>query len=436
MPVQARDTKTSDSLRGCAALWMYGRCCNLGYNTVMRLFLIFLSLLVLSFPAHSQASSLAVAYAVEGDLYLWREGDGDPLRLASGAVLRPHLSPDGATVAFVRGQSQAETLWLVNSDGSGETELVGSGDLPPDTYIGQVEWGSADTLYFNTVRQDALGLIAQNDLYRVGVDGTVTQLLPPGEGGAFTLNPSRTRLALVLPGAYGQTEGRLRVLEAASSQTVDLLTFPAVASGSHEPFYPAVQWVDDDLLLRAIPAPDLLYEELSAAPSPVALWRLNAVTGEGVQMGEIQASLFGLPRWSDDGAWMTWLQRRGDGGFRVMVAEGDGQNATAVIESGDQALRAPQWIPGQNRYLLVHEGAFWIGAPNEAPMRPPVQWHDLESEVFLSPEISASHAAYGVIRNNRVELNVLSLEVQAAPIRIAMLDTIPLLDVINLTPPD
>ncbi|MDX1990893.1 MAG: hypothetical protein SF029_00795 [bacterium] len=383
------------------------------------------------FPAAAQASSLTVAYAVEGDLYLWQEGDAAPRRLASGTVLRPHLSPDGTFVAFVRGEAQAASLWLVNGDGSGETELVGAGDLPTDTYLGQVEWGGADTLYFNTVRQDALGLVAQNDLYRVDLSATVIQLLPPGEGGAFTLNPSGNRLALVLPGAYRQTEGRIRVFEVASGEMVDLLTFPAVASGSHEPFYPAVQWVDENLLLTAVPPPDLLYEELSAAPSPVALWRLNAVTGERVQMGEVQASLFGLPRWSDDGAWMTWLQRNrdrsGDGGFRGMVAEGDGQNATAVIEHGDETLRAAQWIPGQNRYLLVNDGAFWLGAPGESLTR----WHAVESEVFLSPEITSSHAVYGAMVDDRVELNALPLDVQAAPTRIAALDTIPLIDVIN-----
>lgn len=115
-----------------------------------------------------------------GDLYAVR-ADGGPayqITYTTVAELRPALSPDGAEVAFFRGQSLRDstpaTLWVLNLLNGADRELR----LPKDAgLLERVAWSS-----------DGSGLLvkASKDLYRVEAPPAKpnAKSVPPGERAA------------------------------------------------------------------------------------------------------------------------------------------------------------------------------------------------------------------------------------------------------------
>ena len=69
--------------------------------------------------------ALIVAWVESGSLMIWREGDAFPRRIASGAVIRPYLAPDGESVAYVRGPAgDPRSLWIADAAGTSERQLA------------------------------------------------------------------------------------------------------------------------------------------------------------------------------------------------------------------------------------------------------------------------------------------------------------------------
>lgn len=321
---------------------------------------------------------LVVAWEQEGDLYGWRTGDAAPLRLARAGVVQAFIAPDGERIAFTRGANRApETLWLVNVDGSGERQLVGEQPAeyqPGQNQIGDVVWLDDDTLYFNTLSHAEPAFTPNFDLYGLEIaDGTVTRLLPPGEGGRIHISPDRAHILLAQPGRYGETDARIRRVD---PQTPELprtiFAYPAVASASEFAFSPEIFWEPgSSAALVAIPHPDAVYNEYNAGGSaPVQLWRLPLDAAQSAQnIGQVQASFFSLPRWSDDASRMVYAQRRGETGDQLVLAQGDGANPQvyeAGIRSGSLNVL---WLPDTTTFLytqfLDDQGAFRYLLGNE-----------------------------------------------------------------------
>ncbi|MFL5459393.1 MAG: TolB family protein, partial [Gemmatimonadales bacterium] len=117
---------------------------------------------------------------VGGDLYAVR-GDGGPayqITYTTVAELRPALSPDGAEVAFFRGQSLRDstpaTLWVLNLLNGADRELR----LPKDAgLLERVGWRSDG---------NALLVKTSKDLYRVEAPPAKpnARSVPPGERAA------------------------------------------------------------------------------------------------------------------------------------------------------------------------------------------------------------------------------------------------------------
>lgn len=343
--------------------------------------------------ANTGESKLVVAWVEAGNLLVWQQGEAFPRRVASGGVIHPYIAPDGEQVAFTRGPNGApDSLWLVDIHGTAEQKLVGDGSPPRyqegQMQIGDVVWYDDTILYLNTLRRETPAYQPVNELYRANTrTREVALLLNPGEGGRISISPDKQQIAVVYPGTYGRQDGRIRVVDPlAQDAPRDLLYFIGVATGSHLAYYPEIHWLpDSSAVLAAIPDADLIYSDTATAEDvPLTrLWRLPVANPSDRELiGSVRASFFGLPRWSDDGTMMTYLERQpGTNDFTVVVADAQGENGTPYLSGAAGSIEQPTWIPDSTRffYTLDNAGAVYYGA-RDMEMQP------LSSEVVFVPQ--------------------------------------------------
>jgi hypothetical protein len=354
---------------------------------------------------------LATAWVDGGNLYVWRTGEGIPRRIASGAVIRPILSPDGAYVAFTRGpQGRPISLWIAELDGSVGHEVAGTSLLAEgiDTaeylrQINQVAWLDAQTVLFNT---QIMPLVSgpggkADDLWRVdAITRETERLLPDGQGGDFTISPDGQLVALVTPGFYSESPGHIRLITPQGDSVADLMAFDAVATASEYAFYPRLHWLEDSAaLLTAIPDPDQVYSINPGAPLRMtALWRLTTA-GDVAPIGEVPAQFFGLPHWSPDSQWIAYLEQVGnpeDNSLRLMLAGQDGTGAAEVVRGSAGVLSPPAWSAAGFSFIYHEPGETWLGMPGSPPARFPqadepafgLLWADTTTAVYASAYVA------------------------------------------------
>lgn len=334
---------------------------------------------------------LLVAWEADGDLYV-QVGDHEPLLLAEGDVIQPFIAPDGDHIAFTRGSTdQAESLWVVAGDGESAPRRVDVAGL-----IGQVSWLAGDMLLFNTLESDPLGPIPRDDLLRVDV-AAVDEVLPVSRiqpGGQFSVSPNWSTLVIIQPGVYDEEPGAIYVvdmtLDEADTEALRVLEFLAVATGAHHRFYPSVHWLDSETFHLALPDADAIYTEAASERPSVALWRLTTA-GDAEQIGGIEASFFGLPRWSPGGEMLAYLRRDqlDVNRFALMIADGDGANLDVYAAGEAGTLALPVWV-GDGRFVYAADDAYWIGVRGESPQR----WLD---DPLGSPRVAGNGVVYVVL---------------------------------------
>lgn len=281
-----------------------------------------------------------VIYVENRDIYAWE--DGETRLIVEADAIQAYLSPDGTQIAF---RDNVPALWRVTE--SGDVEM-----LFDDAPVGQVAWADSDTLYFNTATFDDVAYWAKDDLY-VWRDGAIEQLLPPGGRGVFSLSPDGETVVIMRSGVYDETPGTISLY--AEGELREVLTFDAVSSGSHTPYYPQVQWVDADTFYVALPHPDTIYNELSGSPLATALWRVDG--GDAVQIGAVQAGFFTQPIWSANA--MAYAERSDSENYTLYRAEPDGTTPVAIATINQADYIAPVWagealiyVDGDGLYLF------------------------------------------------------------------------------------
>jgi hypothetical protein len=345
----------------------------------------------------SPAESLVVAWVENGSLVVWRQGESLPRRVASGGVIRPYLAPDGEHIAFTRGPGgEPQSLWVVDTGGQAEKELVPNDRLRPfqggRPVIGEVAWLDNEVLYFNTGQVYATGQERQDDLWRANQrTREVVMILPRTDGGHFAISPDRGQIALAYPGTYGRRDGRIRLIDPLGQEDArDVLYFVGVSTGAEYKFYPELFWeADSSALLTAIPASDLVYDDVNSPP--VDLWRLG-VDGSREHSGDAAASFFGLPQWAENGFGLAYLRRMEaatSSRFELVVANGDGSDAVRYITGEVGSLQPPRWLPGSNRFVYVQgdPGTYWLGRQGTPPRRLPDDRSVMFSPVFVGDDL-------------------------------------------------
>lgn len=336
---------------------------------------------------------------------------GEPRQLAQvGNVQTAVIAPDGRRVAYVAGSLQSNTLNVVNIDGRDVRTLVNSEDMTlapeaPDGFVplvGRVAWLDAQTLIFNTdqVSRTGPGSGSQEDLLRVDIDGELTELFPPGEGGgAFAISAAgqvvlSRRDSLALADLTAETP---------TSET--LATFGMVNTASEYIYYPRPQWTRSDGSYAAVPDADPWQ-----AQSGATLWQIDP-GGTAVSSGRIPGNiLFTDVYWSRDGSRLIYIQQlMGDPSAvpQLIIANGSGANAVPYGEEGE-AQRVFPWSPGEQSFVYVASSFYAIGQPDAAPRQIPLasgqqvadaQW--INSGAFVTAVGFADDNSWTLISTNR-----------------------------------
>ncbi|MDY6877101.1 MAG: hypothetical protein SWK90_12995 [Chloroflexota bacterium] len=223
--------------------------------------------------AYPAPSGLCIAFVEDGDIWLWtaEEREATLLTSADDHIDTVKISDDGEIVAFRRG----DELWTINSDGTGERQLLGAEDFdametePADAEVrpGRFEWvPGTHTLAFNThLRLEAKDVLA-DDLRLVDADTLAqTILLPPGEGGQFHYSPDGSQIAIV-------TTGDISLINADGGNRRDsVLTYTRVAMYSEDDYYVQPTWAaDGGSLMVAIPPADPHAKPVQ----PTTIWQI------------------------------------------------------------------------------------------------------------------------------------------------------------------
>ncbi|MEM9955492.1 MAG: hypothetical protein AAF846_28075 [Chloroflexota bacterium] len=314
-------------------------------------------------PITQRDNRLVVAWASDGDLMVWQTGDTVPRRIASGGAVQAFIAPDGERIAFTRGpQGRAETLWIVDTIGTSEQQLVGDN---PTNYtaginqVGDVVWGDERTLYFNTLQEQAQFYEPRNDLYRVDViTRQISQMADAGEGGRITLSPDGDSLITTYHGTYGTEDGVIRVHDLLEQNPAyDLFTFTGVSTASEFRFYPEIFWATDETILVALPDPDLIYDGLQdVSLEETQLWRVSTINPNDTEIiGTVDASYFSQPIWSSNGGRAMIYFATGETRNELVayLAEQDGSNPRELYRGTIGDLDTPQWIPNSTAFVYA-----------------------------------------------------------------------------------
>lgn len=206
-------------------------------------------------PTATRIPQTAVVRVEGGDLYV-QVGSESEQKIASGGVIAAVMSPDMERAAFTRGTAGFPTaLWSIRVDGSESRQLVARDDLRSGggrPYLLDIAWLDNESILFNTAEQYAEGVVHDDNLYRVDLDGVLSLLLPPGSGGAFAASPDGAWIAAVSPGRAGLEPGVVRLLPPDGSRVRDVVTFDSLIMQQNAPQYPPLRW-RDNVLYAAIP---------------------------------------------------------------------------------------------------------------------------------------------------------------------------------------
>lgn len=384
---------------------------------------------------------LVIAWAEAGNLLVWQSGESLPRRIASGGVVRPYIAPDGQHILFTRGPNGApETLWVVDTAGTAEQQLVGErprGYVPGENQIGDVIWLNESIFYINTLVQRAPFFEPRNDLYRGNIRTREIALIRAvGEGGRVYTSPDGERLITVYHGTYGSQDGLIQVLEPLGQESDNLLFFVGVSTGSEYAFYPNIHWLPDNTaVLVAIPDADLIYGDTAENEEIpfTRLWRLPLDNPENRELiGSLRLSFFGLPRWSSDGSAMTFLRRSGTNEFTAYIADGRGENEISLYSGIAGQIEQPVWIPNSQRYYFARpdeaEGlVYYLGGVGLEPVR--LTEESVYSLDFVSPE------TYVYIMQGEGRLELRYTDIGGTSQFIGSLSSLPVFDAILVTSP-
>jgi hypothetical protein len=339
-----------------------------------RVLTLFASLLLLvSSSTYAQENPhLVVAWLADNNVMVWHEGDAAPTTHAAPEDVAANarellISSDGQYVAV--NATFPGRLWLATPTDADLVELVPNQALPATDdqkfqNIANLQRGMNSRFYFNTIAAPSHYTLQNNDLWTVdAASRTIKLLIPTTQGGPFNLSPDKEHIAIVQSGTYGAVDGKISLIDKEGQSLQEMMTFSAVSSGSENDFVLPTFWQADNTAFNvAIPHKDLIYNDNTA---PTTLWHIG-VDGSKTQLGTVQATLFGLPKWSDDGKQTIYLRRVGNistNQFELMLASGDGSNSTTYANGTAGTIGLPQWLPNSDQFIYSQgePGDYWLG---------------------------------------------------------------------------
>ncbi len=309
----------------------------------------------------TETTRLSVAYVKDGNVWMWQKGNSAIALTSSGNITRLVLSTDAKVVAFERKiDDNHSELWSVNSDASGEHQLIsvdefnnfdkdkwleGSKslvpyhfDFIPNTHI----------LAYNTRETfEGPGLAIFDDLRLVNAD-TLEKLtlLPSGQGGEFVYSPNGQEIAI-------STSTKISLIHTDGTNRREMLSYPTVSTYSEYSYYAVPFWSADSSSLRVVIPPA---DPLGDPRQPTALWSIPVDGSAATQIGSIMAAPFGgiENSFSPDFSKIIYTTEVGapEQNLRDLhLADPNGENDKVLLSN--QYIAFSSWAPDAQHFVVI-----------------------------------------------------------------------------------
>jgi len=345
---------------------------------------------------HTELTDLRVAYVVGGNIYL-QNGSNAPIQLTSGEKdLFPTFSDDGKKLVFLRGQIPRD-LYSVNLDGSGERLLISGESLAligreynvyselksfafvPGTHLivfNTRQLGKNDVEYKDWNRSSSKDM---DDLLILDLDTEeISQLLPSGMGGDFSISPDGNLIAV-------QGDGRIDIVTIDGQVVHNNLgtyvpTSPYVIN-------PRMFWTSDSKeLIVSLPATKVAD---FSGPETLAIWRFS-IQGGGKSEITLDPPLLDADfEVSPDGDWILYNYFYYPGKTEESITSGLylGNLRDGSSQLYAQGTNFPIWNPDSKHF--VYDGPF-LGDVDNSPLSMGhgrfLNWVDASHYLFYQSE--------------------------------------------------
>lgn len=373
------------------------------------------------------AEDLLIVWTSGGTIYTYDSQSAESILLLERQNPIEHLSisPTGEYVAFVEHSISGPQLMITTTDPTQSS--IQSWTPPLQNVFDALQWGDANTLIFSTAIQDMMGYTSPGAIHRWEVGQGIPDNLGEALNGAFSVSPDGRYMALSQPGDYERNPAQLLLITLEDLSAQPVLSYDSVSTASEYAFVPPIHWLADGSgFYAAIPSPDLVYAFDGPVP-PTALWRIS-ITGDAVQIGEIEMDFFGGPQWRDDDQKLLYRQQSGDitdNLSTLFIADADGTNAQAYAT--DQ-IHQHDWLDGQRGfvYLKSGQGNYWLAQPESGQADRPLYEGDVFDPIFEQGTV----VYIGSLDPENYTLHVLSLDnPDSGPVMLGTSNTLPLFDI-------
>lgn len=289
------------------------------------------------------------------------EPNGTTTLVSDPDISHIFVSPTGQRIAYLTGGNDANSLYVVNVDGTDRRLLVNSSQIPVAgdstnvvSRIGQVAWlADGQTLLFNSsiVNLVGPGAGSQEDLWSVSVDGDLTLQVEAGQGGgAFAVSPNN----IVLMSSSNSVK-RFPLFAGSGVETV--INFDFINTASEYVYYPIPQWTGDGAFAyMSIPSSEQFSDRATTA-----LWRVPS-SGPAQQLETVAGNtLFKPVQWSRNGNVLAHVQLTfGDTPQDTLfMANGLGQNASQYAQNSSVTFLG--WSPNERDFVFATQESAAVG---------------------------------------------------------------------------
>lgn len=239
---------------------------------------------------------LKIAYTIDDTLYLWNNGQTQEVVTQSG-IYSPQLSPDGEWIIYRQDFDlllHDEEFWLIKTDGTERHRILILDDLANlietehMVLVNDLSWlPYTHSIVFNTQLYndmiDGNPYKPNNDLYRLELDGRITQIAPAGLGGEFTASPDGRYVAV-------STGSEIGIWDLETRTRVNTFEYAPLRRGCDCIYLPQIVWDEGgNFLVTAIPSPHIHYPD-DFSGEPEEIWRL-AMDGSEELVAQVAPTL-------------------------------------------------------------------------------------------------------------------------------------------------
>lgn len=312
---------------------------------VKRVYLMLSMMVCVLTSPQMTIADLIIVWTQPNALYIWQNDEIRHIPLSG--IFKPILSPHAQHLVLIPvGDDMPEFFVTLRIDGTGWRQI----DIP---YPNQVVWQSDTVLWLNNYArlsgESVTPVVMTDHLYRVDAETGEIDQWQMGRPFLMTIRQDGLYMVLSHAGQYPNEYGAIRIISLYDEtiSPIDVLQFPAISLASHVGYFPVVQWMTDNTMRVALPAPDAVYASGVNIP-PTQLWRLT-VDGQSDLLGEIPARFYAGVVWSSDGRRVSYIMPTVDGDTIVIASPTGEIIAQHLLDSPFGFI-----IPVPNRHTFLY----------------------------------------------------------------------------------